>query len=80
MINRIFNIRALILMNLLNLLQKKENAWQASHFISFPQTHLINSIKYEHSYKILYFTLKCFPYLDLWQYIRCISELFPLFL
>ena len=34
------------------------NNWHASHFNSFPPTHVINSIKQEHSCKILNFCYK----------------------
>ena len=49
------NIPALVLLNLLNSLRKKDKMLGKPHILSFFPTRLINSIKHEHSCKILYF-------------------------
>ena len=48
------NIRALVLLNLLNSLRKKIKCSAILSFYLLSQTRLINSIKHEHSCKILY--------------------------
>ena len=53
MINRI-KICAPVLLNVLNLLRKSDKMQGKPHILSFFPTRLINSIKHEHSCKILY--------------------------
>ena len=47
------NIRALVLVNLLNSLRKRDNIIGKPRISSFFPTRLINSVKHEHSCKIL---------------------------
>ena len=48
------NIHALVLLNLLNSLRKRDKMLGKPRILSFFPTRLINSIKHEHSCKILY--------------------------
>ena len=48
------NICALVLLNVLNLLLKSIKCVSSLIFYDFSLTHLMYSIKYEHSCKILY--------------------------
>ena len=48
------DIRAPVLLNLLNLLQKRDKMLDISRILSLFLTCLINSIKHEHKCKILY--------------------------
>ena len=54
MINRGSYIRALVLLNLLNSLRKRDKMLGKLAFYLFSPTRLINSIKHEHSCKIFY--------------------------
>ena len=49
MMKRIRNIHALVLLNLLNLLRKRDKMLASLAFYLFFPTHLINSIKQEHT-------------------------------
>ena len=48
------NILALVLLNLLNSLQKRDKMLDKRQILSLSPTRLIKSIKHEHSCKILY--------------------------
>ena len=48
------NTRALVLLNLLNSLRKRDKMLGKPRILSFSPTRSINSIKHEHSCKILY--------------------------
>ena len=56
------NIRALVLLNSLNLLQKRDKRLGKPHIYLFSQTRLISSIKHEGSCKILYVTADWFAW------------------
>ena len=52
--NKILNLCFCIIEFIKLIAKKRYNAWQAWHFIFFPQLVLIKSIKHEHSCKIFY--------------------------
>ena len=52
------NIRLIARAPLLNLLQKRDKMLSKPRIYLFSQTHLINSIKHEHSCKILYISMR----------------------
>ena len=55
------NIRALVLLNLLNLLRKRDKMLGKPHILSLFPNRLINSIKHEYSCNILYLFSFFFP-------------------
>ena len=52
------NFDALVLLNLLNSLQKRDKMLNKARIYLFSPTHLMNLIKHEHSYKILFIILR----------------------